>query len=116
MAVPLVSGLISHSPRSQRDRTRRKEPPPTNFYELRDNLETNPSASQYIAEWVAFALVSLLPLSLALVMLAVARDPTQRALVAARVQLERHARMIAAVILIMLAAVLMRNGIAGLTS
>jgi hypothetical protein len=47
---------------------------------------------------------------------AIARDPTQRALVAARVQLERHARTIAAVILILLAAVLMRNGIAGLTS
>ncbi len=28
----------SHSPRSQRDRTRRKGPPPTNFYALRDNL------------------------------------------------------------------------------
>jgi hypothetical protein len=83
---------------------------------LKDISETNPTASQYIAEWVAFALVSLLPLSLALVMLAVARNPTQRALVAARVQLERHARTIAAVILILLAAVLMRNGIAGLTS
>ncbi len=83
---------------------------------LKDISETNPSASQYIAEWVAFALVSLLPLSLALVMLAVARDPTQRALAAARVQLERYARTIAAVILILLAAVLMRNGIAGLTS
>jgi hypothetical protein len=83
---------------------------------LKDISETNPSASQYIAEWVAFALVSLLPLSLALVMLAVARDPTQRALAAARVQLEHHARTIAAVILILLAAVLMRNGIAGLTS
>ena len=27
-----------HSPRSQRERTRRKGPPPTNFYALRDNL------------------------------------------------------------------------------
>jgi hypothetical protein len=83
---------------------------------LKDISETNPSAGQYITEWVAFALVSLLPLSLALVMLAVARDPTQRVLVAARVQLERHARTVAAVILILLAAVLMRNGIAGLSS
>src|SRR2546421_10285659 len=35
---------------------------------LKDISETNPSAGQYIAEWVGFALVSLLPLSLALVM------------------------------------------------
>lgn len=82
---------------------------------LKDISQTNPSASQYIAEWVAFTLVSLLPLSLALVMLAVAREPTQRVLVAARVRLELHARTIAAVILILLAAALMRNGIAGLT-
>jgi Sap, sulfolipid-1-addressing protein len=82
---------------------------------LKDISETNPSAGQYIAEWVAFALVSLLPLLVALVMLAVAREPTQRALVAVRGWLERNARTIAAVILILLAAALMRNGIAGLT-
>jgi Sap, sulfolipid-1-addressing protein len=82
---------------------------------LKDISETNPSAGQYIAEWVGFALVSLLPLSVALVMLAVAREPTQRVLTAARGWLERHARTIAAVILILLAAVLLRNGIGGLT-
>ena len=82
---------------------------------LKDISETNPSAGQYIAEWVAFALMSLLPLSLALVALAVAREPTQRALTRAREWLERNARTIAAVILVLLAAVLMRNGIAGLT-
>lgn len=83
---------------------------------LKDISETNPSAGQYIAEWVAFALVSLLPLSVALVMLAVAPAPTQRALHKARGLLERYARTIAAVILVLLAAVLMRNGIAGLTA
>ncbi len=83
---------------------------------LKDISETNPSAGQYIAEWVAFALVSLLPLSVALVALALARDPTQRRLTAARGWLEDHARTIAAVILVLLAAALMRNGIAGLTS
>lgn len=83
---------------------------------LKDISETNPSVGQYIAEWVAFALVSLLPLSVALVMLAVAPDPTQRALHKARGLLERHARTIAAVILVLLAVVLMRNGIAGLTA
>ncbi len=82
---------------------------------LKDISETNPSAGQYILEWVAFALVSLLPLLLALVMLVVARQPTQRALMEARGWLELHARTIAAVIMILLAAVLMRNGIAGLT-
>jgi hypothetical protein len=81
---------------------------------LKDISQTNPTAAQYIGEWVAFALVSLLPLSVALVMLAVARDPTQRALTAARGWLERHARTVAGVILVLLAAVLLRNGIAGL--
>jgi Sap, sulfolipid-1-addressing protein len=82
---------------------------------LKDISETNPSAGRYIAEWVAFALVSLLPLLIALVMLALARERTQRTLIAMRGWLERNARTIAAVILILLAAVLMRNGIAGLT-
>jgi hypothetical protein len=45
----------------------------------------------------------------------VARDWTGRLLEAARAWLEVHARTIAAVILIVLAAALMRNGIAGLT-
>jgi Sap, sulfolipid-1-addressing protein len=82
---------------------------------LKDISETNPSTGQYILEWVGFALVSLLPLSVALVALAVAREPTQRVLTAARGWLERNARTIAAVILVLLAAVLTRNGIAGLT-
>jgi len=83
---------------------------------LKDISETNPNTGQYIAEWVGFALVSLLPLSVALVALAVAREPTQRLLARAREWLERNARTIAAVILLLLAAVLLRNGIAGLTS
>jgi threonine/homoserine/homoserine lactone efflux protein len=82
---------------------------------LKDISETNPSAGQYIAEWVGFTLVSLLPLSVALVMLAVAHDRTERVLIRAREWLERNARTIAAVILVLLAAVLIRNGIAGLT-
>jgi Sap, sulfolipid-1-addressing protein len=82
---------------------------------LKDISETNPSTAQYIAEWVGFALVSLLPLSVALVALALAREPTQRLLMRAREWLERNARTIAAVILLLLAAVLLRNGIAGLT-
>ena len=81
---------------------------------LKDISEADPNAGQYILAWVAFALVSLLPLSVALVMLAVAPEPTKHKLHAARGLLERHARTVAAVILILLAVVLMRNGIAGL--
>lgn len=83
---------------------------------LKDISQTNPTAAQYVAEWVAFSLISLLPLSVALVALAVAREPTQRVLRGVREWLERNVRTIAAVILLLLAAVLMRNGIAGLTS
>src|SRR5271167_5002411 len=82
---------------------------------LKDISETNPTTVQYIAEWVGFALVSLAPLLVALVALAVAPQPTQRLLMRARGWLERNARTIAAVILLLLAAILMRNGIAGLT-
>src|SRR5271169_3772103 len=51
---------------------------------LKDISETNPSTSQYIAEWVGFAIVSLLPLSVALVMLLIAHDRTERALLRGR--------------------------------
>ncbi len=82
---------------------------------LKDISETDPSTGRYIAEWVGFAVVSLLPLSVALIMLALAPQPTMRVLHRARELLEAHARTIAAVILILLAAVLLRNGVAGLT-
>ncbi len=82
---------------------------------LKDISETNPSAGQYVLEWLAFAFVSLLPLFVALVMLALAREPTERALTGMRGGLEHHARTVAAGILLLLAAALMRNGIAGLT-
>jgi uncharacterized membrane protein len=83
---------------------------------LKDISETNPSAAEYLAQWVVFSLLALLPLAVALVMLRVARERTVRVLTAARGWLERHARTIAAVILLLLAASLVRNGIAGLTS
>jgi hypothetical protein len=82
---------------------------------LKSISETDPSAAGYVVEWVFFALVSLLPLSAALVMLAVARERTERVLQSARSWLERHARTVAAVILFVFAAALLRNGIAGLT-
>jgi hypothetical protein len=83
---------------------------------LKDISETNASAVQYVAEWVAFALISLLPLSVALVALAISHERTKRVLTRTREWLEHNARTIGAVILLLLAAVLMRNGIAGLTS
>ncbi len=83
---------------------------------LKDISETNPSAAQYVVLWVLFTLVALLPLSVALVMLAVAPEPTQRRLTAARGWLERNARMVAAAILVLLAASLLSHGVAGLTS
>jgi hypothetical protein len=49
-------------------------------------------------------------------MLVVAPSFTSRVLVSAREWLVRNARTIAAVILFLLAAALLRNGIAGLTS
>ena len=83
---------------------------------LKEISETNPSAAGFIVQWVLFALVALLPLGAALVMLLVAHDRAMAILEAARAWLDRHARTVAAVIVLVLAAVLIRNGIAGLTS
>jgi Sap-like sulfolipid-1-addressing protein len=83
---------------------------------LKEISETNPSATTYIVDWVLFSLVALLPLAAALVMLLVARDRAMAILGAARAWLDRHAQTVAAVLLLVLSAVLIRNGIAGLTS
>jgi hypothetical protein len=83
---------------------------------LKDISELDPTATQYIAAWLFFTIVSLLPLELALVLLLVAREWTERVLGGARQWLELHARTVAAVIVVLLAASLIRNGIAGLTS
>jgi hypothetical protein len=83
---------------------------------LKDISETNPSATQYIVDWVFFSLVSLLPLAVAVVMLFVAPDPTKRLLATVRTWLVGNAMKIAAVIVGVLALSLLRNGIAGLTS
>ena len=83
---------------------------------LKDISELNPSATEYSVDWLFFTIVSLLPLALALLMLLVARERAERLLEAARNWLELHARTIAAAIVILLAASLLRNGISGLTS
>jgi hypothetical protein len=82
---------------------------------LKDISETDPTSVGYAIEWLFFALVSLLPLAAALVALLVAPDWTSGLLDRARSWLERNARTIAFVILVLLAASLLRNGIAGLT-
>jgi uncharacterized membrane protein len=81
---------------------------------LKTISELNPSPQEYIINWLFFALVSLLPLSIAILMLLVARDWTQRLLVRVRDWLLLHVRTIAAVLVVLLAAALLRNGIAGL--
>ena len=83
---------------------------------LKDISQLNPSASGFIVLWLAFAVISLLPLLIALVALAVSRDRAVATLQTARTWLERNARTLAAVIAVLLAAALLRNGIVGLAS
>jgi hypothetical protein len=81
---------------------------------LKTISETNPNAAQYIALWIVFTVASLLPLAAALIMLTVAREKTMRWLHTARDWLIRNARKVAAVLVFLLAASLLRNGLAGL--
>jgi Sap-like sulfolipid-1-addressing protein len=82
---------------------------------LKNISELDPSRAEYVVDWVFFSVVSLLPLASALVLLVAAPAWTARVLAATRRWLERRVRTIAAVILIALAAALLRNGLAGLT-
>jgi len=83
---------------------------------LKTISETDPSAVGYAVEWLFFTIVALLPLAVALVMLTVSPDATGRVLARAREWIETHIRTLAAVILLLFAAALLRNGISGLTS
>lgn len=62
-----------------------------------------------------FSVVSLLPLAVALIMLAVSPDRATRLLQRVRDWLLRNARLLAAAIMVLLAAALLRDGISGLT-
>jgi len=77
--------------------------------------ETDPTAAGYAATWLLFTVVSLLPLGLAIVLLLVSPGRAERVLRASRTWLEGHLRLIASVIIVLLAVSLVRNGIAGLT-
>ena len=83
---------------------------------LKSISETNPSTAQYCVDWLFFTIVSLLPLGLALISLVVARDWTERILNVAKNWLERHAVQVFCVLVILLSAALLRDGISGLTS
>jgi len=83
---------------------------------LKNISELDPSAAQYVVDWLFFAIVSTLPLAIAIVLLLVARDWAMRVLERARDWLLRHAQTVAAVIVVLLALVLLRNGISGLRS
>jgi hypothetical protein len=83
---------------------------------LKEISELDPSAGEYAVNWVFFTLVSLLPLATALVLLLVAPGWTKRTLDRVRSWLDRNARTVAAVIVVLLALSLLRNGIAGLTA
>ena len=82
---------------------------------LKDISELDPTAAEYVVSWVFFSLVSLLPLAVALLLLALAPDWTRRVLGVVRAWLERNARNVAAAIVVLLAISLLRSGIAGLT-
>ena len=82
---------------------------------LKNISELDPTTAQYVVNWVFFAVVSLLPLAVAILLLVVARDWAEHLLGHVRSWLERNARTIAAVIVVLLALSLIRNGIAGLT-
>ena len=81
---------------------------------LKDISELHPGTTGYIIAWVLFSLVSLLPLAAALILILVAKEWTLPKLDAARDWLTRNARIIAAVIVLLLAALMLRNGIEGL--
>ena len=83
---------------------------------LKDISETDPTTYGYAVQWIFFTVISLLPLALALLLLVVARDGALRVLGGVRRWLERHASTIFLVLLTLIAASLLRNGIAGLTS
>ena len=83
---------------------------------LKTISELDPSSAEYVADWLFFTIGSLLPLLCALLALVVARDWALGVLGRLRGWLERRAVLIGAGLALALAAVLLRNGIAGLTA
>jgi Sap, sulfolipid-1-addressing protein len=82
---------------------------------LKDISQLKVSTTASIAYWVGFTVLALLPLLVALILLVVSPDRAKRILARMRHWLERRMQAVAGVILFLLAIVLVRNGIAGLT-
>ena len=82
---------------------------------LKTISQSDPTPAGYIAQWVGFSVVSLLPLAVAIVLLLVARDWATGALRRVQGWLQRNARTVAAVIVVLLAVALLRNGVTILT-
>jgi hypothetical protein len=82
---------------------------------LKTISETDPSNAGYAVQWLFFALVSLLPLLVAIILLLVAPGWAGRILGAAQNWLTRHMIQVALVLIVVLSLALLRNGIAGLT-
>jgi hypothetical protein len=76
--------------------------------------EIGPTTAGYATAWLVFTLVSLLPLGVAIVLLLVSPGRAKQLLVVSRTWLEGHLRLIASVIILLLAVSLLRNGISGL--
>jgi len=83
---------------------------------LKTISETDPSARMYALEWLFFSIAAVLPLIVAVILLAVRTEWTKGVLGGARTWLERNGLRVASVIIFLLALGLLRNGIAGLTS
>jgi Sap, sulfolipid-1-addressing protein len=83
---------------------------------LKTISETDPTHAEYIADWLTFTVVALLPLIVALILLLVAAGWAERVLAGARGWLERHAMTVGYAIVLLLGIALLRNGIAGLSS
>lgn len=82
---------------------------------LKTISETDPTTAGYLVLWLVFAVASLLPLGIAIVLLLVSQDWAERLLRSTRAWLEGHLRLIASGIILLLALGLFHNGIAGLT-
>jgi threonine/homoserine/homoserine lactone efflux protein len=83
---------------------------------LKEISQLDPSTSAYVTYWIAFTVVALLPLLAAIVALCIAPDWTTGELRRARDWLERHARTLGAVLVVLVAAALLRDGLVALTS
>jgi hypothetical protein len=81
---------------------------------LKDLSQQNPSPAEYLVSWAVFSVLALLPLAAALILLLAAPDRAAPVLERARGWLEGHLEVIGGVLVIVIAAALLRNGIAAL--